>query len=34
MRKLHLLRVDKAVEEIGLDLAELGGVSEEFIVKV
>jgi hypothetical protein len=31
MRKLHILRVDKAVEEIGLDIAELGNVSEEYI---
>ena len=31
MRKLHVLRVDKAVEEIGLDVAELGNVSEEFL---
>jgi Amt family ammonium transporter len=31
MRKLHLLRVDKAVEEIGFDVVELGNVSEEFL---
>jgi len=32
LRKLHLLRVDKAIEEIGFDVAELGGgVSEEFL---
>jgi hypothetical protein len=32
LRKLHLLRVDKAIEEIGFDIAELGGgVSDEFL---
>jgi hypothetical protein len=31
LRKLHLLRVDPAVEEVGLDVAELGNVSEEFL---
>ena len=31
LRKLHLLRVDVAVEEVGLDVAELQGVSEEFL---
>jgi hypothetical protein len=31
MRKLHILRVDKAIEEIGFDVAELGNVSEEYI---
>lgn len=31
LRKLHLLRVDVAVEEVGLDIAELSGVSEEFL---
>lgn len=32
LRKLHLLRVDKAIEEIGFDVAELGGgVSQEFL---
>ncbi|CDW80476.1 ammonium transporter [Stylonychia lemnae] len=31
LRKLHLLRVDKAIEEIGFDVAELGGVSDEFL---
>ena len=34
MRKLHLLRADKAVEEIGFDVAELGTVSEDFIDSV
>lgn len=34
MRKLHVLRVDKAVEALGLDVAELGTVSEEFIDSV
>ncbi len=31
LRKLHLLRIDPAIEEIGIDVAELGGVSEEFL---
>ena len=31
MREINVLRVDKAVEEIGLDVAELGNVSDEFI---
>ena len=31
MRKLHLLRCDKAVEEVGFDVAELGDISEEFL---
>ena len=31
MRKLHILIVSKAVEEIGLDVAELSGIPEEFI---
>jgi ammonia channel protein AmtB len=31
MRKLHLLRADVAVEEIGFDVAELSNVSEEFL---
>ena len=30
MRKLHVLRADKAIEELGFD-AELNNVSEEFI---
>ena len=35
LRKLHLLRVDKAIEEIGFDVAELGGgVSQEFLEAV
>lgn len=34
MNELNLLRVDPAIEEIGLDVAELGGVSEEFISAV
>lgn len=29
-----MLRVDKAIEEIGLDVAELGNVSEEFLEAV
>lgn len=31
MRKLHILRIDPAIEEIGLDVAELGNVPEEYI---
>lgn len=32
LRKLHILRADKAVEEIGFDVAVLSpGVSQEFI---
>ena len=31
LRKLHLLRVDSAIEEVGLDVAEISGVSEEFL---
>jgi ammonia channel protein AmtB len=31
MRKVHVLRVDRAVEEIGFDVAELGNVSEDFL---
>lgn len=31
MRKLHILRIDPAVEEIGLDVAELGNIPEEYI---
>ena len=35
MRKLHMLRADKAIEEIGFDVAELThGVSEDFIQTV
>lgn len=34
LRKLHLLRVDKAIEEIGFDVAELGNVSENFLEAV
>lgn len=34
LRKIHLLRADKAIEEIGFDVAELQGVSEEFIEAV
>lgn len=34
MREINVLRVDKAVEEIGLDVAELGNVSDEFISAV
>lgn len=30
MRKLHVLRADKAIEEIGFD-AELNNVSDEFV---
>lgn len=31
LRKLHLLRCDKAIEEIGFDAAELNDVSEEYL---
>lgn len=32
MKKLNILRADRAIEEIGFDVAELNpGVSEEFI---
>jgi ammonia channel protein AmtB len=31
LRKLHLLRADKAAEELGFDVSELGSVSEECI---
>lgn len=35
MRKLHLLRADKAVEEIGFDVASIyPGVSAEFLKAV
>lgn len=34
LRKLHMLRVDPAIEEIGLDVAELGTVPEEYIEAV
>jgi len=29
INRLHLFRVDKAIELIGLDVAEMGGLSEE-----
>lgn len=31
LRKLHLLRIDPAVEEVGFDVAEFSGVNEEFL---
>jgi hypothetical protein len=35
MNKLHVLRADKAVEEIGFDVADIyPGVSEEFLTAV
>jgi glycerol-3-phosphate responsive antiterminator len=35
MRKLHVLRADKAVEEIGFDVARIyPGVSQEFLNSV
>jgi Amt family ammonium transporter len=34
MRKLHMLRADPAVEEIGFDLAEMGNVSDKFLEAV
>ena len=34
LKRLGLLRVDKAIEIIGLDIAEMGGLSEEIYDKV
>ena len=34
MKRLGLLRIDKAIEIIGLDIAEMGGVSEEIYEKM
>jgi ammonia channel protein AmtB len=31
MKKLNFLRVDKATEEIGFDVANLGVINEEFL---
>ena len=34
MKKLGLLRIDKAIEIVGIDIAEMGGVSEEIYEKM
>lgn len=34
MKKLDLLRVPKEIEVVGLDISELGGVSEEVYTKL
>lgn len=34
MKRLKLLRVDKAIELIGLDIAEMGGLSDEVYEKI
>lgn len=34
MKRLGLLRIDKAIEIIGLDIAEMGGVGEEIYDKM
>lgn len=34
MKRLGLLRIDKTIEIIGLDIAEMGGVSEELYEKM
>ena len=34
LKRLGLLRVDKAIELIGLDIAEMGGLSEDVYEKV
>jgi ammonia channel protein AmtB len=34
MKKLGFFRVDTAIEIIGLDIAEMGGVSEEIYEKI
>jgi hypothetical protein len=34
MKRLGLLRIDKAIEIIGLDIAEMGGVSEDIYEKM
>lgn len=34
LRRLGLFRVDKAIEIIGLDIAEMGGLSEEVYEKI
>jgi len=34
MKRLGYLRLDKTVEIIGLDIAELGGMSEEIYKKI
>ena len=34
MKRLGLLRIDKAIEMIGLDIAEMGGVGEDVYEKM
>lgn len=34
MKRLGLLRIDKAIEIIGLDIAEMGGVGEDIYEKM
>ena len=34
LKKTGLLRIDRAVEIIGLDIAEMGGVSDEVYNKI
>jgi hypothetical protein len=34
MKRLGLFRIDKAIEIIGLDIAEMGGVGEEIYEKM
>ena len=34
MKRLKLFRVDSAIELIGLDIAEMGGLSEDVYEKV
>ena len=34
LKRTGLLRIDKAVEIIGLDIAEMGGVSDEVYNKI
>ena len=34
MKKFNLLRVPKEIEVVGLDIAELGGVSEDVYAKL
>jgi ammonia channel protein AmtB len=34
MKKLNLLRIEKEIEIIGLDVAELGGLSDDVYQKI
>ena len=34
LKRLNLFRIDKAIEIIGLDMAEMGGVGEEVYEKI